>query len=186
MISSYVGENKMFERQFLRASSRSSYARRARWPSGSAPAAPASRRSTRRPATARRSPRARRRASSTGARTCSSTRCAPTSRIVKAWKGDRYGNLVYRKTTRNFNPMMARRRQDHHRRGRGAGRGRRARSRSASTRPASTCSASSRARTTRSRSSSAPSARGAPDHARPDPRPDRPARRRASCATAST
>jgi 3-oxoacid CoA-transferase subunit A len=27
--------------------------------------------------------------------------------IVKAWKGDRYGNLVYRKTTRNFNPMMA-------------------------------------------------------------------------------
>jgi len=27
--------------------------------------------------------------------------------LVKAWKGDRFGNLVYRKTTRNFNPMMA-------------------------------------------------------------------------------
>jgi 3-oxoacid CoA-transferase subunit A len=27
--------------------------------------------------------------------------------FVKAWKGDTYGNLVYRKTTRNFNPMMA-------------------------------------------------------------------------------
>jgi 3-oxoacid CoA-transferase subunit A len=27
--------------------------------------------------------------------------------IVKAWKGDRFGNLVYRKTTRNFNPMVA-------------------------------------------------------------------------------
>lgn len=27
--------------------------------------------------------------------------------FVKAWKGDLYGNLVYRKTTRNFNPMMA-------------------------------------------------------------------------------
>jgi 3-oxoacid CoA-transferase subunit A len=27
--------------------------------------------------------------------------------FVKAWKGDRMGNLVYRKTTRNFNPMMA-------------------------------------------------------------------------------
>jgi 3-oxoacid CoA-transferase A subunit len=27
--------------------------------------------------------------------------------FVKAWKGDRLGNLVYRKTTRNFNPMMA-------------------------------------------------------------------------------
>ena len=27
--------------------------------------------------------------------------------LVKAWKGDRLGNLVYRKTARNFNPMMA-------------------------------------------------------------------------------
>jgi 3-oxoacid CoA-transferase subunit A len=27
--------------------------------------------------------------------------------FVKAWKGDRHGNLVYRKTARNFNPMMA-------------------------------------------------------------------------------
>ena len=27
--------------------------------------------------------------------------------IVKAWKGDRQGNLVYRKTARNFNPMAA-------------------------------------------------------------------------------
>ncbi|MBV9306319.1 MAG: CoA transferase subunit A [Acidobacteriaceae bacterium] len=27
--------------------------------------------------------------------------------LVKAWKGDRLGNLVYRKTAQNFNPMMA-------------------------------------------------------------------------------
>ena len=27
--------------------------------------------------------------------------------LVKAWKGDKWGNLVYRKTARNFNPMMA-------------------------------------------------------------------------------
>jgi 3-oxoacid CoA-transferase subunit A len=27
--------------------------------------------------------------------------------IIKAWKGDTEGNLVYRKTARNFNPMMA-------------------------------------------------------------------------------
>src|SRR5271155_2475642 len=27
--------------------------------------------------------------------------------LVKAWKGDRMGNLVYRKTARNFNPIMA-------------------------------------------------------------------------------
>ena len=27
--------------------------------------------------------------------------------FVKAWKGDTAGNLVYRGTARNFNPMMA-------------------------------------------------------------------------------
>src|SRR3984885_7226427 len=27
--------------------------------------------------------------------------------FVKAWKGDRWGNLVYRKTARNFNPVVA-------------------------------------------------------------------------------
>ncbi len=27
--------------------------------------------------------------------------------IVKAWKGDPYGNLIYRETARNFNPLMA-------------------------------------------------------------------------------
>lgn len=27
--------------------------------------------------------------------------------FIKAWKGDKSGNLVYRKTARNFNPMMA-------------------------------------------------------------------------------
>ena len=27
--------------------------------------------------------------------------------LVKAWKGDTEGNLVYRKTARNFNPMIA-------------------------------------------------------------------------------
>ena len=27
--------------------------------------------------------------------------------IVKAWKGDTAGNLIYKGTARNFNPMMA-------------------------------------------------------------------------------
>jgi 3-oxoacid CoA-transferase subunit A len=27
--------------------------------------------------------------------------------LVKAWRGDTQGNLVYRRTARNFNPMMA-------------------------------------------------------------------------------
>ena len=27
--------------------------------------------------------------------------------LVRAWKGDRHGNLVFRKTSRNFNPLCA-------------------------------------------------------------------------------
>ncbi len=27
--------------------------------------------------------------------------------LVRAWQGDKWGNLIYRKTARNFNPMMA-------------------------------------------------------------------------------
>jgi 3-oxoacid CoA-transferase subunit A len=27
--------------------------------------------------------------------------------FIKAWRGDRWGNLIYRKTARNFNPVMA-------------------------------------------------------------------------------
>jgi 3-oxoacid CoA-transferase subunit A len=27
--------------------------------------------------------------------------------LIKAWKGDRWGNLIYRGTARNFNPVMA-------------------------------------------------------------------------------
>jgi len=27
--------------------------------------------------------------------------------FIKAWKGDKWGNLIYRKTARNFNPLMA-------------------------------------------------------------------------------
>jgi 3-oxoacid CoA-transferase subunit A len=33
--------------------------------------------------------------------------------LVKAWRGDSEGNLVYRKTARNFNPMMATAGRDH-------------------------------------------------------------------------
>ena len=35
------------------------------------------------------------------------TRPRRRRRLVHAWKGDTEGNLVYRKTARNFNPMMA-------------------------------------------------------------------------------
>ena len=85
------------------ASSRSSSARRARSPSGCARAARASPASTPRPASAPRSPRARKSRSSTARNISSSAASAPTSSIVKGWKADESGNLVFRKTARNFN-----------------------------------------------------------------------------------
>jgi len=27
--------------------------------------------------------------------------------LIKAWKGDKHGNLIYKDTARNFNPLMA-------------------------------------------------------------------------------
>ena len=65
--------------------------------------------------------------------------------FVKAWKGDRVGNLVYRQTARNFNPVMATAGARHDRRGRAARRARRASIPITSSRPASSCSTSCRA-----------------------------------------
>ena len=91
-----------------RARSSSSWSRRARSPSGFGPAAPGIPgvlHADRLRDDARRGQgRARR---STGASTSSRRASAPTSSLVKAWKGDTAGNLVYRKTARNFNPMIA-------------------------------------------------------------------------------
>ena len=49
--------------------------------------------------------------------------------LVHAWKGDTEGNLVYRKTARNFNPMMATAGPSDDRPGRASGRARRDRRR---------------------------------------------------------
>jgi len=46
-------------------------------------------------------------ANSTAVLTSWSVRFRADFAFVKAWKGDKWGNLVYRKTARNFNPMMA-------------------------------------------------------------------------------
>ena len=72
-----------------------------------------------------------------GRPTCSSCRCSADFAFVKAWKGDRVGNLVYRKTARNFNPVMATAARVTHRRGRASRRARRHRSGRTSSRPAS-------------------------------------------------
>ncbi len=89
------------------ARSNSNWCRRATLPSAFARRAPASALSSRRPASARCWPKARKRASSTAATTSSSIRSTPTYALIKADRGDRWGNLVYRKTARNFGPIMA-------------------------------------------------------------------------------
>jgi 3-oxoadipate CoA-transferase alpha subunit len=50
--------------------------------------------------------KARKRATSTGATTFSVSVRADFA-LIKAERGDRWGNLVYRKTARNFGPLMA-------------------------------------------------------------------------------
>lgn len=107
MISSYVGENKAFERQFLNNelelefNPQGTLAERCRAGGAGIPAF----------------------FTKTGVGTLISegkevrefdgekhileTALTADLAIIKAWKGDKDGNLVYRKTARNFNPIMA-------------------------------------------------------------------------------
>ena len=89
------------------ASWRSSSTRRARWPSASAPAAPASRPSSPAPAPAPTIAEGKEEREFDGERYVMERGIVADLSIVHAWKGDTEGNLVYRKTARNFNPMMA-------------------------------------------------------------------------------
>jgi 3-oxoacid CoA-transferase subunit A len=111
MISSYVGENKIFERLFIEGKlevelcPQGTLAERLRAGGAGIPAffTP----------TGAGTMRAEGRETrvfdlGSGARPCVlETALRGDFAIVKAWKGDRWGNLVYRKTARNFNPMVA-------------------------------------------------------------------------------
>ena len=129
MISSYVGENKEFARQYL--------SRRARGradPAGHAGRADAGRRlghpgvlhrdrrrhpgrrgraavEVRRPTATWSSPRRRRRPASFETARAQEyvleEAIVADFGLVRAWKGDRHGNLVYRDSARNFNPLAA-------------------------------------------------------------------------------
>ena len=98
MISSYVGENKEFERQFLSGElevelcPQGTLAERIRAGGAGIPAffTP----------------------TGFGTKVAEKNCVLETAltgdfAIVKAWKGDKHGNLIYRMTARNFNPMMA-------------------------------------------------------------------------------
>ena len=107
MVSSYVGENKEFERQYLAGEldvelvPQGTLAERIRAGGAGIPAfyTPAG---VGTPIAEGRETRI-----FAGKEYLLETGLTADYAIIKAWKGDRFGNLVYRKTARNFNPMMA-------------------------------------------------------------------------------
>jgi 3-oxoacid CoA-transferase subunit A len=107
MISSYVGENKVFEKQFLDGTlevelcPQGTLAERLRAGGAGIPAFYT-------PTGAGTKRAEGREVRDFDGRPCVlETALRGDFAIVKAWKGDRWGNLVYRKTAQNFNPMMA-------------------------------------------------------------------------------
>ena len=107
-IGSYVGENRRLEALVLKGELDLTLI-----PQGNAGGTefarvvPVSRRSMCRQDWARWWPRAKRRARLATGLMCSSRALHADVSLIKAWKGDRLGNLMYRKTARNFNPAMA-------------------------------------------------------------------------------
>jgi 3-oxoacid CoA-transferase subunit A len=107
MVSSYVGENKEFERQFLSGElevelvPQGTLAERIRAGGAGIPAfyTPAG---VGTPIGEGREVR-----SFNGKEYLLESGMTADFALVKAWKGDSTGNLIYNKTTRNFNPMMA-------------------------------------------------------------------------------
>ena len=86
---------------------RSNSTRRARWPSASAPAAPAFPAFFTSTGAGTDIAKGKEEREFDGERYIMERGIVADLSIVHAWKGDTEGNLVYRKTARNFNPMMA-------------------------------------------------------------------------------
>ncbi len=107
MIASYVGENRLFEQQYLSGAlevelvPQGTLAERIRAGGAGIPAfyTPAG---TGTPIAEGREVR-----TFDGREYLLETALRADFAIVKAWRGDRMGNLVYRRTARNFNPAMA-------------------------------------------------------------------------------
>ena len=106
MISSYVGENKLFEQLYLSGDLELEFNPQGTLPNASAPVARASGLSTKTGVGTLVAEGKEVREFDGGLYVMERGLTADLS-IVKAWKGDAEGNLVYRKTARNFNPMMA-------------------------------------------------------------------------------
>lgn len=107
MLSSYVGENKEFERQFLSGelelefNPQGTLAERIRAGGAGIPAFYV------KTGVGTLVAEGKEEREFNGERYIMETGLTADLSIVKAWKADPQGNLVYRKTARNFNPMMA-------------------------------------------------------------------------------
>ena len=107
MISSYVGENKEFERQFLSGelelefNPQGTLAERCRAGGAGIPAFYA------KTGVGTIIAEGKEHKIFNGETYIMETGLVADLAIVKAWKGDEEGNLIFRKTARNFNPMMA-------------------------------------------------------------------------------
>lgn len=107
MVSSYVGENKEFERQFLSGelevelTPQGTLAERLRAGGAGIPAfyTPAG--------VGTKVAEAKETREIDGRSYVLERGIVADFALVKAWKGDRYGNLIYRRTARNFNPLCA-------------------------------------------------------------------------------
>lgn len=107
MLSSYVGENKEFERQFLSGelelefNPQGTLAERIRAGGAGIPAFFV------KTGVGTLVAEGKEEREFNGERYIMETGLTADLSIVKAWKADPQGNLIYRKTARNFNPMMA-------------------------------------------------------------------------------
>ena len=107
MISSYVGENKEFERQYLAGelelefNPQGTLAERIRAGGAGIPAF------FTRTGVGTMVAEGKEERLFGGERYIMETGLVADLAIVKAWRGDARGNLIYRKTARNFNPMVA-------------------------------------------------------------------------------
>ena len=109
MVSSYVGENKIFEQQFLSGELEveALSPRGTSWPKACAPVARASAGSTPRPGVGTVVAVEGKEVREIDGRTYVLEKpIRGDFGLVRAWKGDTLGNLIFRKTARNFSPMV--------------------------------------------------------------------------------
>jgi 3-oxoacid CoA-transferase subunit A len=107
MISSYVGENAMFEKQLLNGELEVELTPQGPWLKKCVLRAQVFQLFIPPLALVRRSRKAKIRVSFMAVNTCWKNPFKEIFAIVKGWKADRYGNVMYRHTAQNFNPMAA-------------------------------------------------------------------------------